>query len=117
MRISLAWLKCNPGSTDTAVKILVANLGSTSFKFRLFEMGEGVESQLAEGGYERIADHGKAIRDALETLEEKGVALPGEIEAVGFKAVLGRNLSGCVEAGDQVIEALEGLLGGGGEIN
>ena len=50
MRISLAWLKCNPGPADTAVKILVANLGSTSFKFRLFEMGEGVESQLAEGG-------------------------------------------------------------------
>lgn len=109
MRTSLAWLKCNPGPADTAVKILVANLGSTSFKFRLFEMGEGVESQLAEGGYERIADHGKAIRDALETLEEKGVALPGEIEAVGFKAVLGRNLSGCVEAGDEVIEALEGF--------
>ncbi|HAO95485.1 MAG TPA: acetate kinase [Verrucomicrobiales bacterium] len=91
------------------MKILVANLGSTSFKFRLFEMGEDEESQLAEGGYERVSDHGEAIRDALVSLENDGFASPGEIEAVGFKTVLGRGLSGCVEAGDEVIEALEGF--------
>ena len=72
-------------------------------------MGEDEESQLAEGGYERISDHGEAIRDALVSLENDGVTSPGEIEAVGFKTVLGRNLSGCVEAGDEVIEALEGF--------
>ena len=72
-------------------------------------MGEDEESQLAEGGYERVSDYGEAIRDALVSLENDGVASPGEIEAVGFKTVLGRGLSGCVEAGDEVIEALEGF--------
>ncbi len=35
-----------------AMKILVANLGSTSFKYRLFDMAD--ERQLARGGVERI---------------------------------------------------------------
>ena len=34
------------------MKILVANLGSTSFKFRLFDMSD--ERQLARGGVERV---------------------------------------------------------------
>ena len=34
------------------MKILVANLGSTSFKYRLFDMTD--ERQLARGGTERI---------------------------------------------------------------
>jgi hypothetical protein len=34
------------------MKILVANLGSTSFKYRLFDMAD--EKQLARGGVERI---------------------------------------------------------------
>ena len=34
------------------MKILVANLGSTSFKYRLFDMD--TEEQLARGGVERI---------------------------------------------------------------
>jgi len=91
------------------VKILVANLGSTSFKFRLFEMEEGEECLLAEGGYERVTDYGEVIRDALEGLEREGVAAQEDIAAVGFKTVLGRNLSGCVEAGDEVLAALEGF--------
>jgi|TARA_B100000959_G_scaffold23372_1_gene22589 acetate kinase len=91
------------------VKILVANLGSTSFKFRLFEMEEGEECQLAEGGYERVTDYGEVIRDAIEGLERGGVAAQEDIAAVGFKTVLGRNLSGCVEADDEVLEALEGF--------
>lgn len=91
------------------MKILVANLGSTSFKYRLFEMGEGEENLLAEGGYERVTDYGVVIRDALSAMEKDGVATQSEIAAVGFKTVLGRNLSGCVEAGDEVLAALEGF--------
>ena len=34
------------------MKILVANLGSTSFKYRLFDMAD--ERQLARGGVERV---------------------------------------------------------------
>ena len=92
------------------MKILVANLGSTSFKYRLFEMDAGEERLLAQGGYERVQDYGEVIRDALSTMEGSGaVSSQSEIAAVGFKTVLGRNLSGCVEAGDEVLEALEGF--------
>lgn len=108
MKISPVWSRCSLRAYFI-VKILVANLGSTSFKFRLFEMGEDQECQLAEGGYERVTDYEEVIRDALDALDREGIASQEEIEAVGFKAVLGRNLSGCVEAGEEVLAALEGF--------
>lgn len=92
------------------MKILVANLGSTSFKYRLFEMSAGEELVLAEGSYERVEDYGAVITDALETMEKSGaVSSRDEIGAVGFKTVLGRNLSGCVDADEKVLVALEGF--------
>lgn len=92
------------------MKVLVANLGSTSFKYRLFEMdGEG-ERALAKGGYERVEDFGNVIEDALGKLVEDGFLKSiDDLDAVGFKTVLGKNLSGCVEADERTIEALEGL--------
>ena len=36
------------------MKILVANLGSTSFKYRLYDLDEGSETLLARGAVERI---------------------------------------------------------------
>ncbi len=92
------------------MKILVANLGSTSFKYRLFEMTAGDACLLGKGGAERVTDFGAVIREALDEMEGSGVlATRRDIEAVGFKTVLGRNLSGCVEADDTVVEALEGF--------
>lgn len=92
------------------MNVLVANLGSTSFKYRLFEMGSGAERVLAEGGYERVEDYGAVINDALEAMEQSGaVSSRADIGAVGFKTVLGRRLSGCVDADEQVLEALEGF--------
>ena len=88
--------------------ILVANLGSTSFKYRLFRMDGRDEALLAKGGYERVTDHGVAIDQCLADLRAGG-HLQGEPDAVGFKTVLGRNLSGCVEAEQRVIDALEGF--------
>ena len=88
--------------------ILVANLGSTSFKYRLFRMDGRDEALLAKGGYERVTDHGAAIDQCLADLRAGG-PLQGEPDAVGFKTVLGRNLSGCVEADQRVIDALEGF--------
>jgi len=90
--------------------ILVANLGSTSFKYRLFRMeGDGAEV-VAKGGYERVTDHAEVIADALATLQKDGIiGSPDEINAVGFKTVLGKDLSGCVKADQQVIDALEGF--------
>ncbi len=92
------------------MKILVANLGSTSFKFRLFEMdGEG-ERVLAKGGYERVEDFGKVISEALEGLVRDGhLESVDDLEAVGFKTVLGKDLSGCVPADDKALAALDGL--------
>ncbi len=90
--------------------ILVANLGSTSFKYRLFRMEESGGEVIAKGGYERVEDHAGVIDDALATLQRDGViASPDEIEAVGFKTVLGKNLSGCVIADQAAIDALEGF--------
>lgn len=93
------------------MNILVANLGSTSFKFRLFRFdGTGAASLLAKGGYERVTDYGKAIDDCLAELKAAGhVCSPADLHGVGFKTVLGKNLTGCVPADDQVIAALEGF--------
>lgn len=90
--------------------ILIANLGSTSFKYRLFRM-EGDDAEVvAKGGYERVEDHATVIKDALSTLQNDGIiASPDEIDAVGFKTVLGKDLSGCVTADQQVIDALQGF--------
>ena len=92
------------------MKVLVANLGSTSFKYRLFHMDESGEEVVAKGGYERVTDHAGVIDDALATLQRDGIiASPDEIDAVGFKTVLGKDLSGCVIADQAVIDALDGF--------
>ena len=46
------------------MKILVANLGSTSFKYRLYQMDESGGEVVAKGGYERVEDHARVIDDA-----------------------------------------------------
>jgi len=90
--------------------VLIANLGSTSFKYRLFRIvGEAAEV-LAHGGYERVTDHSAVISDTLATLQRDGIITsPDDIHAVGFKTVLGKDLSGCVIADQAVIDALEGF--------
>jgi acetate kinase len=92
------------------MKILVANLGSTSFKYRLFDCKAEGEVDLAQGGYQRVTDFGAVIEAALAELVEAGhLGSVEELEAVGFKTVLGENLSGCVEADEATLRALEGL--------
>lgn len=92
------------------MKILVANLGSTSFKYRLFEKtAEGIELR-SKGGFERVTDYVPCIESMLERLVGDGIIGSGEdLDAVGFKTVLGKNLSGCVPADEKVLEALEGF--------
>lgn len=90
--------------------ILVANLGSTSFKYQLFRMDETGGDVLAKGGAERVSDYALVIEDALATLQRDGIiASADDIDAVGFKTVLGKNLSGCVMADQAVIDALDGF--------
>jgi acetate kinase len=104
-------------------QILVANIGSTSFKFRLFEMPS--ERVLAQGGVERIggaespfklqignepvrngsaffADHGAAIG-----FVEKNLGGFGQLAAVGFKPVGARNVSGTQLLDETVLRAME----------
>jgi acetate kinase len=93
------------------MNILVANLGSTSFKFRLFTFDEaGTATMRAKGGYERVTDYGKAIDDCLAELKAAGhVRSAADLHGVGFKTVLGKNLTGCVRADEKAIAALDGF--------
>lgn len=92
------------------MKILIANLGSTSFKYRLFEMSDTVANQLADGGFERVTEYTPCIEQMLESLVGEGHLQSGEdLDAVGFKTVLGKDLSGCVTADERVLEALDGF--------
>jgi acetate kinase len=112
------------------VKILVANLGSTSFKYRLFDMA--TERVLARGGVERIGsdrsrcyveagpvkdeatvaapDHAAAVRLCLRQLADPRVGAlkdPAELATIGFKAVHARGLTGVHRVDDRVLSAME----------
>jgi acetate kinase len=114
------------------VKVLVANLGSTSFKYRLFDLGEPAEPMLARGSVERVGsssakvtirsprgeiervepvgDHGAAVKICLDQLtsEEVGVlAGPEDVAAIAFKAVHARGISGVHRVDDYVLSAME----------
>ncbi|EDY81363.1 acetate kinase [Verrucomicrobiia bacterium DG1235] len=92
------------------MKILIANLGSTSFKYRLYDMDGAASSMLAQGGFERVSEYTPCIEKMLEDLISEGhLASGSELDAVGFKTVLGKDLSGCVDADDRVLAALEGF--------
>jgi acetate kinase len=114
------------------VKILVANLGSTSFKYRLFDMSDPAEPVLARGAIERIgspnakvvtksprgereqvgpiADHGEAVRLCLDQLADPEIGVladASEVSAIGFKAVHARNLTGVHIVDESVLAAME----------
>ena len=90
-------------------KILIANVGSTSYKNTLFGISESGEcTELFRSGIERVSDFESAIRESLEALEKAGFS-PDSVDAVAFKTVLGKDLSGLREADDKVLEALEAM--------
>lgn len=114
------------------MKVLVANLGSTSFKYRVFELP--AETQLAKGGIDRIGqpqskcvveigswkderteslpDHAAAVRMCLEQLTHpqygclKSVS---EVAAIGFKAVFAGNMSGIRVVTEELLQKMEQL--------
>ena len=115
------------------MKTLVANLGSTSFKYKVFEMPTG--DVLARGGMDRIGgdgsvhtyqlgdaaqveqpcklpDHAAAIDEALARLTGAGGPLTSiaDLQAVGFKTVHARAITGVVELDDDVIGRMEDFL-------
>ncbi len=89
------------------MKILIANLGSTSLKWRLFDFANGAERLLHKGGFERVTDYPKAIEDCLAELKQAN-ALKNEAElaAVGFKTVIAKNVTGCVRLDEHVLQAM-----------
>ncbi len=112
------------------MKVLVANLGSTSFKYRLFDMAD--ERQLARGGIERIGaaesplvveicgqkrqatahvpDHAAAVRKCLEQLTDPETGClqdAGEVSAIGFKAVHGGAVSGVQRVTPELLSCME----------
>ncbi|MCA9028824.1 MAG: acetate/propionate family kinase [Planctomycetaceae bacterium] len=115
------------------MKVLVANLGSTSFKYRLFDMQ--TESQLARGGIDRIgeeadsncfveigdnrqevqtriADHAAAVQMCLDQLTDREtgcLSSVDEVAAIGFKAVFAGKLSGVRIVDDNLLDTMEAL--------
>ena len=112
------------------MKVLVANLGSTSFKYRLFDMTD--ERQLARGGIERIGsaespcfvesggqkqqltasipDHAEAVKRCLAQLTDPQTGClqnAAEVAAIGFKAVHGGKYSGVVRVTPDVLAEME----------
>jgi len=90
------------------MKILVANLGSTSLKWRLFDFSNGQERLLHKGGFERVSDYPKAIGDCLTQLKEAGhIKSEEDLAAVGFKTIMARGINGCVRLNESVVKAME----------
>lgn len=116
------------------MKILVANLGSTSFKYRLFHLDGTTEHQVARGGIDRIGqsesrcaveigtnkseatanvpDHAAALKMCLEQLTGEGGCLTdvGEVAGIGFKAVHAGRLSGVRIVNDELLAEMEELF-------
>ena len=120
------------------MKILVANLGSTSFKYRLFDMDS--RRQLARGGIERIgspesrcsveiaseagdrkreltvkaADHVEAVHYCLAQLTDAAHGClrdASEVSAIAFKAVHGGRYSGVQRVTPEVLAAMDEMCG------
>jgi acetate kinase len=116
-----------------AMKILVANIGSTSFKYRLFDMA--TQRQLARGGIERIGspqsrchaetgkrrqeevarvpDQAEAVRRCLAQLTDPQSGClkeASEVSAIAFKAVHGGSLTGVRRVTPEVLSAMEQMV-------
>jgi len=89
------------------MKILVANIGSTSLKWRLFDFANGGERLLHKGGFERVTDYPKAIEDCMMELKNaNAIQNENELNAVGFKTVIAKNVTGCVRLDERVLQAM-----------
>jgi acetate kinase len=86
--------------------VLVANLGSTSFKFKLLDMDAG-GSELARGSYERIGQKDSPYKAHGDVMDAVLQSLPRKPDAIGFKAVHGGPISGAVRVNDEVIATME----------
>lgn len=89
------------------MKILVANLGSTSFKYQLILLNGAEAEVLDKGGYERVTDYEETLSDCLSKLSQGGhLKDVSDIDGVGFKTVVADGISGCLELDDEVLQAM-----------
>ncbi len=86
--------------------VLVANLGSTSFKFKLLDMEHDAEV-VARGAYERIGQEGSAYASHADVIDVILKELPSPPDAIGFKAVHGGPISGAVRVTADVLATME----------
>jgi acetate kinase len=90
------------------MKVLIANLGSTSLKWRLFDFSNGAERLLHKGGLERVTDYAQAIEDCLKQLRAAGALQNDQdLAAVGFKTIMARGVNGCVRLDEKAVQAME----------
>ncbi|MBL8808760.1 MAG: acetate/propionate family kinase [Planctomycetaceae bacterium] len=116
------------------MKVLVANLGSTSFKYRLFDLSN--ETQLARGGIDRIGqpgaesscsvqigdykaevkqvvpNHAAAVGICLQQLTDPQngcLKSVDEVGGIGFKAVFAGDLSGVRIVNEALLQKMESL--------
>ncbi len=112
-------------------RILVLNLGSTSFKFKLYEMGEA-ETLLATGGVESVGGTGTYSVRASGQVEKAACACPTHadalelcmaaltrlglpvnmrsLDAVGYKAVHGGSISGSQVVDEALMREMERMI-------
>lgn len=90
------------------MKILVANLGSTSLKYRLFEFVGEEARMIRRGGFERVTDYAKGVEDCLAELVSSGcIRSEQDLAAVGFKTVMAAGVTGCVRLDESAVRAME----------
>ncbi len=85
--------------------ILVANLESTSFKYKLLDMDAGGE-EIARGIFERIGQTGSPYASHADVIDLILKDIPQRPDAIGFKAVHGGSISGAVRVTDEVIAVM-----------
>ncbi len=94
------------------MKVLVANIGSTSLKWRLFDFTNDGERLVHKGGFERVTDYTKAIEDCVTQLRDAGaIQSERDLAAVAFKTVIAKGVTGCVRLDAEVLAAMEAYNG------
>lgn len=115
-------------------KIFIMNLGTTSFKFKLYLFSPDRQQVLASGeiesvgaeqstyelrlgdgdrkaGKTRIRDHGAGFTFCVNALQQSGILSDlDDLDAVGYKAVHGGNLSGTQPVDDALLAEMERMV-------
>ena len=115
-------------------KIFIMNLGTTSFKFKLYLFSDSQQQVLASGeiesvgaaqsayelqlgdapkeaGKTAIADHAAGFAFCVGMLQQSGIlSSMDDLDAVGYKAVHGGNLSGTQPVDDALLAEMERMV-------